>query len=133
VAATQRMTYFMHVLELMSVAGRLPGSICSRPCRCRQRQPAHLSEIDEVLGGCRFTGRCPRAGWRGVAYTNVDTARRMGEAFSASDDRFVSCGRVEVLISRGQQIFTEAVARDLPWGPGAAPAPVRGPSEDVCP
>ena len=48
-AATQRMTFFMHVLELMSVAGRLPGSICSRPCRCRQRQPAHLSEIDNTV------------------------------------------------------------------------------------
>ena len=98
-AATQRMTYFMHVLELMSVAGRLPGSICSRPCRCRQRQPAHLPEIDEVLGGCRFTGRCPRAGWRGVAYTNVDTARRMDDGFRASDDGFSFCTRVKVSIS----------------------------------
>ena len=94
--ATQRMTFFMRVLELMSVDGRLHGSICSRPCRCRQHQPAHLPEIGEVLGGCRFTGRCPRAGWRGVAYTNVDTARRMGDGFRASDDGFSFCTRVKV-------------------------------------
>ena len=35
-------------------------------------------------------GRCLWVGWRGVAYTNVDTARRMRGSFSASDDRFVS-------------------------------------------
>ena len=36
---------------------------------------------------------------RGRAYTNVDTARRMRGGFSASDERFVSCERVEVPIS----------------------------------
>ena len=36
-------------------------------------------------------------------------------------------------VATSSPIFTEAVASDLPWGPGAAPAPVRGPSEDVCP
>ena len=92
-------TFCMRVVELISVAGRLPGSICSRPCRCRQHQPAHLPEIGEVSGGWRLTGRCPWAGWRRVAYTNVDTARRMRGCFNASDDWFVSCGRVEVLIS----------------------------------
>eukprot|EP00964_Phaeocystis_antarctica_P032172 scaffold18223_cov60-Phaeocystis_antarctica.AAC.1 len=40
------------------------------------------------LGGCRFMGRCAWAGWRGVAYTNVDTARRMRGSFSASHERF---------------------------------------------
>eukprot|EP00964_Phaeocystis_antarctica_P024271 scaffold13604_cov26-Phaeocystis_antarctica.AAC.1 len=51
------------------------------------------------LGGCRFMGRCPWVGWRGVAYTNVDTARRMRGCFSASHERFVSCRRAEVPIS----------------------------------
>ena len=83
VAATQRMTFFMRVLELMRVAGRLHGSVCSRPCR---RPPAQKTAD---LGGCRFMGRCSWAGWRGVAYTNVDTARRMRGCFSASDERFV--------------------------------------------
>ena len=77
-------------------------------------------------------GRCLWAGWRGIAYTNVDTARRMGEGFSASDDRFVSCGRVEVPISL-HKIFVEAVASAMPWPPKGTPAPVRGPSEDVYP
>ena len=74
-------------------------------------------------------GRCAWAGWRGVAYTNVDTARRMRGCFSASDERFVA---KQVRGSRGwkflflacDRMWLEAPASDLPWGPRAAPAPV---------
>ena len=41
-------------------------------------------------------GGSPWAGWIRVAYTNVDTARRMGEGFSASDEPFTACGRMEL-------------------------------------
>ena len=49
---------------------------------------------------------CAGAEWRGVAYTNVDTARRMRGSFSAFDERFASsCGSeggpsVRLIISR---------------------------------
>ena len=53
----------------------------------------------------------------------------MRGCFSASDDRFVSCGRGwKFLFLRGDNILHEASASDLPWGPRAAPAPVCGPS-----
>eukprot|EP00964_Phaeocystis_antarctica_P028980 scaffold16321_cov39-Phaeocystis_antarctica.AAC.2 len=51
----------------------------------------------------------------------------MRGCFSASHERFVSCGRAEVPISCSDKMAVEAPASDLPWGPRAAPAPVRGP------
>ena len=81
-------------------------------------------------------GRCPWAGWRGVAYTNVDTARRMRGSFSASDERFTLCGRVEV-----SSYFIVVTKTDLKDPPVPCPGPPRGPrctgprgpSEDVYP
>ena len=61
---------------------------------------------------------------------------RRVECAGASARQTTGSSRVggwKFLFLKRQQIFTEAVASDLPWGPGAAPAPVRGPSEDVCP
>ena len=45
-------------------------------------------------------------GWggEGSRSTKVDIARRMGEGFSPFDDGFTSCGRVEVMIFRTEQI-----------------------------
>eukprot|EP00964_Phaeocystis_antarctica_P037271 scaffold21284_cov21-Phaeocystis_antarctica.AAC.1 len=37
------------------------------------------------------------------------------------------------LFLAGDKISIEGPASDLPWGPRAAPAQVRGPSEDVYP
>eukprot|EP00964_Phaeocystis_antarctica_P012293 scaffold6794_cov58-Phaeocystis_antarctica.AAC.3 len=59
----------------------------------------HLCPENGGIRACRIMGRSAWAGWRGLAYTNVDTARRMRGCFSASDERFVSCGRAEVPIS----------------------------------
>ena len=58
----------------------------------------------------------------------------MGEGFTAFDDGFTAGGRVEKFLLLAQdKILREALGSDLPWGPGAPLAPVRGPSEDVCP
>ena len=99
--------------------GAWMGSGWPMTCRCTRlndsRGQCHTAahartehnSSKEVLGEWRFTGRCrcPRAGWRGrqvgVAYIDScgHAARRMGGGYSASDDGFVSCGRVEIPIS----------------------------------
>ena len=75
-------------------------------------------------------GRCLWAGWRGVAYTNVDTARRMGEGFHDQTTGSSRVGGWKFLFLPRDKFSLEGVASDLPWGPGVARAPVRGPSGD---
>ena len=52
---------------------------------------------------------------------NVDTARRVGEGFRASDERFSFCGRVEV-----PNFLRDKFSLEAAW-------PVTFPSDDVCP
>ena len=59
---------------------------------------------------------------REVAYTNVDTARRMRGCFSASDERCGSCGRVWTFLFLPAAIFSlEEPASDLPGALGRPP------------
>ena len=99
VAAAQRVVVSLRAQQCSLVGDHLDGSFCSSMAAAGTHLPAHLPPLTVELGGCMVMGRCLSAGWRGVAYTNVDTARRMRGSFSASDERFVSCGRVEVAIS----------------------------------
>ena len=99
VAAAQRVVVSLRAQQCSLVGDHLDGSFCSSMAAAGTHLPAHLPPLTEELWGCKLTGRSPWAGWRGVAYTNVDTARRMRGSFSASDERFVSCERVEVPIS----------------------------------
>ena len=99
VAAAQRVVVSLRAKQCSLVGDHLDGSFCSSMAAAGTHLPAHLPPLTEELGGWKFTGRCLSAGWRGVAYTNVDTARRMRGCFSASNEGFVSCGRVEVPIS----------------------------------
>ena len=99
VAAAQRVVVSLRAQQCSLVGDHLDGSFCSSMAAAGTHLPAHLPPLTVELGGCMVMGRCLWAGWRRVAYTNVDTARRMGDGFSASDERFVSCERVEVPIS----------------------------------
>ena len=44
-----------------------------------------------------------------------------------------SVGGWKIISQPGNKIWLEAPPGDMPWPPKAAPAPVRGPSEDVYP
>ena len=99
VAAAQRVVVSLRAQQCSLVGDHLDGSFCSSMAAAGTHLPAHLPKKTAELGGCMVMGRSPWAGWRGVAYTNVDTARRMRGSFSASDECVVSCGRVEVRIS----------------------------------
>ena len=58
----------------------------------------------------------------------------MRGSFSASDERFVSCGTgVEFYFLPRPFFYVEGPASAMPWAPKGTPAPVRGPSEDVYP
>ena len=58
----------------------------------------------------------------------------MGEGFTLLVVSLVLCGRVENHISRTEtKLGLKPPPGDMPWPPKAAPAPVRGPSEDVYP
>ena len=99
VAAAQRVVVSLRVQQCSLVGDHLDGSFCSSMAAAGTHLPAHLPPLTVELVGCMVMGTCLWAGRRGVAYTNVDTARRMRGSFSASDERFVSCERVEVPVS----------------------------------
>ena len=103
VAAAQRVVVSLRSQQCSLVGDHLDGSFCSSMAAAGTHLPAHLPPLTVVLRGCMVMGRCLWAGWRGVAYTNVDTARRMGEGFSASDEPFTACGRVEIRLSASGQ------------------------------
>ena len=130
VAAAQRVVVSLRAQQCSLVGDHLDGSFCSSMAAAGTHLPAHLPPLTEELGGCMVMGRCLWAGWRGVAYTNVDTARRMRGSFSASDQSFVSCERVEVPISCSGH-FPSGSPRQChapgPQGvPRTGPGPIKG-------
>ena len=73
VAAAQRVVVSLRAQQCSLVGDHLDGSFCSSMAAAGPHLPAHLPPLTVELGGCMVMGRCLSAGWRGVAYTNVDT------------------------------------------------------------
>jgi hypothetical protein len=102
-------------------------------CTC---QPTPARKTAE-LGGCRFTedvfGKGGEGSRRLMWTRRVECAGP--SAFPTTALRLVQKGGHSYFIQRQfSKLKDPPVTRQcLPWGPRAAPAPVRGPSEDVYP